>query len=83
MKNLVTDTSSSVCSVGLFEDDKLIVKNELDNGKTHSENFMPLVEKTLNDASMTLDDLDYIAVVVGPGSFTGIRCKTCWYYRRQ
>ena len=31
MKNLVTDTSSSVCSVGLFEDDKLIVKNELRN----------------------------------------------------
>ena len=73
MKNLVTDTSSSVCSVGLFEDDKLIVKNELDNGKTHSENFMPLVEKTLNDANMKLDDLDYITVVVGPGSFTGIR----------
>lgn len=73
MKNLVTDTSSSVCSVGLFEDDKLIVKNELDNGKTHSENFMPLVEKTLNDANITLADLNYITVVVGPGSFTGIR----------
>ena len=73
MKNLVTDTSSSVCSVGVFEDDKLISKNEVDNGKTHSENFMPLVEKTLNDANITLDDLEYITVVVGPGSFTGIR----------
>lgn len=73
MKNLVTDTSSSVCSVGVFEDDKLIAKNELDNGKTHSENFMPLVEKTLKDANITLDDLEYITVVVGPGSFTGIR----------
>ena len=73
MKNLVTDTSSSVCSVGLFEDDKLIVKNELDNGKTHSENFMPLVEKTLNEAKLKLDDIEYLAVVVGPGSFTGIR----------
>lgn len=73
MKNLVTDTSSGVCSVGIFEEDKLLAKNELDNGKTHSENFMPLVEKTLNDAKMSLDDLDYITVVVGPGSFTGIR----------
>lgn len=73
MKNLVTDTSSSVCSVGIFEEDRLLAKNELDNGKTHSENFMLLVEKTLNDAKMSLDDLDCITVVVGPGSFTGIR----------
>lgn len=73
MKILVADTSSSVCSVGIFENNILIKKNELDNGKTHSENFMPLVEKTLNDARLTLDDIEYIAVVVGPGSFTGIR----------
>ncbi len=73
MKILVADTSSSVCSVGVFENDVLINKNELDNGKTHSENFMPLVEKTLNEAKMKLDDIEYLAVVVGPGSFTGIR----------
>lgn len=73
MKILVADTSSSVCSVGVFENDVLINKNELDNGKTHSENFMPLVEKTLNEAEMKLDDIEYLAVVVGPGSFTGIR----------
>lgn len=73
MKILVADTSSSVCSVGVFENDVLINKNELDNGKTHSENFMPLVEKTLNEAEMKLEDIEYLAVVVGPGSFTGIR----------
>lgn len=73
MKILVADTSSSVCSVGVFEDNVLINKNELDNGKTHSENFMPLVEKTLNEAKLKLDDIEYLAVVVGPGSFTGIR----------
>lgn len=73
MKILACDTSSSVCAVGVFENDKLINKNELDNGKTHSENFMPLVEKTLRDADLSLVDIDYVATVVGPGSFTGIR----------
>lgn len=73
MKILTCDTSSSVCAVGVFENDKLINKNELDNGKTHSENFMPLVEKTLNGSNLSLADIDYISVVVGPGSFTGIR----------
>ena len=38
MKILACDTSSSVCAVGVFENDKLISKNELDNGRTHSEN---------------------------------------------
>ena len=73
MKILVGDTSISVCSVRVFVDNVLINKNELDNGKTHSENFMPLVEKTLNEAKLKLDDIEYLAVVVGPGSFTGIR----------
>lgn len=73
MKILACDTSSSVCAVGVFENDKLIIKNELDNGKTHSENFMPLVEKSLREVNLKLADMDYLSVVVGPGSFTGIR----------
>ncbi len=58
---------------GLFEDDKLIKESSLDNGRTHSENFMPLVKSTLEACNTTLDDVDYMGVVVGPGSFTGIR----------
>lgn len=58
---------------GLFEDDKLIKENILDNGRTHSENFMPLVKKTLEETNVGLDEIDYMGVVVGPGSFTGIR----------
>lgn len=73
MKILVADTSSSVCITGVFEDDKLIAENCLDNGKTHSENFMPLIKKSLEDANLSLNDIDVIGIVVGPGSFTGIR----------
>lgn len=73
MKILVADTSSSVCAVGVFDDDKIISQNILDNGKTHSENFMPLIEKTLNQSEIKLNDIDCIGVVTGPGSFTGIR----------
>lgn len=58
---------------GLLEDDKLIKESVLDNGRTHSENFMPLVKSTLEEVNVSLDEVDYMAVVVGPGSFTGIR----------
>ena len=63
MRILVADTSSSVCITGVFEDDKLIAENCLDNGKTHSENFMPLIKQSLEDAKLGLSDIDVIGVV--------------------
>lgn len=69
MKILLADTSSSVCITGLADEEKIICENSLDNGRTHSENFMPLIEKTLKDSNCTLDDIDYIATVAGPRFF--------------
>lgn len=73
MKILAVDTSSSVCSVALLEDNELIEKIELNNGRTHSENLMPLVKDLLEKSNLSIDKLDLIACAVGPGSFTGIR----------
>lgn len=73
MKILSVDTSSSVCAVAILENDEVIKENILDNGKTHSENFMSLLDETLKETKVTLDDIDLIACCVGPGSFTGIR----------
>ncbi|MBR3132775.1 MAG: tRNA (adenosine(37)-N6)-threonylcarbamoyltransferase complex dimerization subunit type 1 TsaB [Clostridia bacterium] len=73
MKILAVDTSSKICAVSILDDEVVIKENSLNNGLTHSENFMPLMEKTLQEADLTLDDIDLISCVVGPGSFTGIR----------
>ncbi len=73
MKILAIDTSSEVCSVALLEDDKLIDKNELDNGKTHSETLMVLVDELLKRNSLDIKDIELMGCDVGPGSFTGIR----------
>ena len=73
MKILAVDTSSAICSVAILEDDKLIDKNELDDGKTHSENLMPLLDELLKRNSIDIKDIEMIACTVGPGSFTGIR----------
>lgn len=73
MKNLAIDSSSEVCGVALLEDDKLIDDNSLNNGKTHSENLMPLIKEILERNNLELKDIDLISCVVGPGSFTGIR----------
>lgn len=73
MKILAIDTSSSVCATALLEDEKIIDENNLDSGRTHSENLMPLIKELLDRNNLSLQDINLIAVTVGPGSFTGIR----------
>ena len=40
---------------------------------THSQVMLPLVEKLLSDAKLTLEDINAFAVANGPGSYTGLR----------
>lgn len=73
MKILAIDTSSKICSVAILEDNKLIDEINLDNGKTHSENLMPIVQEILSKNNIELENIGLISCCVGPGSFTGIR----------
>jgi len=73
LKILAVDTSSKLCSVAILEDTNLIKKLELDNGLTHSETLMPLIQQLLNECSLSLNNIDLLVSDVGPGSFTGIR----------
>ena len=40
--------------------------------RAHAERLAPLIEATLNDAEMTLDDVDAIAATAGPGLIGGV-----------
>lgn len=73
MKILAVDTSSKLCSVAILEDKNLIKKIELDNGLTHSETLMPLIQQLLNECSLSLNNINLLVSDIGPGSFTGIR----------
>ncbi len=39
----------------------------------HDARLAPVVEKLMRDAGIAFADLDRVAVIVGPGSFTGVR----------
>ena len=69
---LVIDTSSGLCSVGIKYNDKKIYKT-IDEGRTHSETLLPLIDEVLKGNNISLGDINVLGVVVGPGSFTGIR----------
>jgi len=73
MKVLVMDTSGPVCGVAVVENDKVLCEYTVQNRNTHSANLMPMVEASLSSAGVSVCDLEAIAVVTGPGSFTGVR----------
>lgn len=73
MKILSIDTSSSICSIAVLEDNKILKEMHNNNQKEHSETLMPMINELLKSLNITLDDINLIACAKGPGSFTGIR----------
>ena len=73
MRLLAVDTSGPVCGVAVTEDERVLSEFTVLNAHTHSVSLMPMVEQCLQSAGKTLEEMDALAVVTGPGSFTGVR----------
>ena len=73
MRLLVIDTSGPVCGVAVIENGKVLCEYTAQNRNTHSANLMPMTEAALASAGKTLEEMDAVAAVTGPGSFTGVR----------
>ena len=73
MRLLIIDTSGPVCGVAVMEDEKVLSEFTAQNRNTHSANLMPMTEAALEAAGKTIGEMDAIAAVTGPGSFTGVR----------
>lgn len=73
MKILSLDSSSVSASVSITENGKILAQEFINNGLTHSQTLMPMVEKALKDCGISIKAIDLIAVTHGPGSFTGVR----------
>ena len=66
MKILGISTSSSIATVAICENDNTIIELNIDNKKTHSETLIPLIEKTLNEISLKISDINLICCDIGP-----------------
>lgn len=73
MKILALDSSGPNCSVSLVEDEKVIANFNLNNGITHSETLVPLIDELFKFSKMSINEVDAFACSIGPGSFTGLR----------
>lgn len=73
MPILGLDTATLVSSVALAGGDTLLAELTLQTKKTHSERLMPHIEEILRLAETGKEEIEAIAVSIGPGSFTGLR----------
>ena len=73
MKILAIDSTAVVGSCAVLEDEKLLSLFTVNNGNTHSETLLPMIEASLKLLGLTVDDIDLFALSEGPGSFTGVR----------
>lgn len=73
MKILAIDTSGPVCGVAILADGALAYEAATVNKMTHSVNLLPMIDTALQATGLTIADMDRLAVVSGPGSFTGVR----------
>lgn len=82
MKLLAIDTALAACSVAVLDSgeekggagsgERLVCASE-ELGRGHAERLMDMIGEVMAEAGVAFNDLDRIAVTVGPGSFTGLR----------
>ena len=72
MNTLFIDTHGDKIVLAIYEQDKLQKKIEKKDVE-HSRICIPSLIELLNQCKKSLEDINEIIVVIGPGSFTGVR----------
>jgi len=72
VKLLAIETATAVTRVALLDGERVLAEVE-DAERAHAAALLPAVERALDDAALTLSDVEGFAVSIGPGSFTGLR----------
>ena len=70
---LALDTSTSSGSIALVRDGRTLALSTTPKVGTHSKWLMPSISALMDDAGAELAEVDCIAIINGPGSFTGLR----------
>lgn len=70
---LFIETSSINCSVAIGNEEKILVTVEKQEANIHATAITLFIEKALKQANISLNNIDYVIVGKGPGSYTGLR----------
>jgi len=73
MKIIAIDTATDVCGITYLIDGEIIHTIEDNIPRQHAKSLPLFYEKLCSETKLTLNNIDGIAVSIGPGSFTGLR----------
>ena len=73
MKVLGIETSGNLGGFAVADDERIVAEAAANVSGRHLERGLELMGGVLADAGLSVDDLDGVAVSLGPGSFTGLR----------
>ena len=69
---LACDTSTTICSVAL-QVQEAIYTEEHDTNRSHAAHIIPIINRILRHADISIRDVDLCVCSRGPGSFMGLR----------
>ena len=72
MNKLIINTANDELFVVLTKDNFIFSKS-INAKMHHNETMLPLIDELLKENSCDIADIDEFGVIIGPGSFTGIR----------
>ncbi|MGZ4044488.1 MAG: tRNA (adenosine(37)-N6)-threonylcarbamoyltransferase complex dimerization subunit type 1 TsaB [Bacteroidia bacterium] len=67
------ETATTVCSVSVSDNDKVITYEEVNGGYTHAENLHVFIKEVMLQGGLKFNQLNAVSVSKGPGSYTGLR----------
>lgn len=73
MTILIIDTSSELLHLALFSEEKILVWESFPHNNQLSKLLLPSIETLLQAKGIRKEELRFIAIGTGPGSFTGMR----------
>ena len=73
MRLLAVETSTLTGAIALLDGDTVVGESRLTVALTHGERLLASIDALLQGARWRLEEVDGLAVAVGPGSFTGLR----------
>ncbi|MDO8909046.1 MAG: tRNA (adenosine(37)-N6)-threonylcarbamoyltransferase complex dimerization subunit type 1 TsaB [Pseudohongiella sp.] len=72
---LAIDTAFDICSVALVTPELSDIRRS-EQSRKHADDVLPMIDRMLCSHNMEIGALDVLAMVSGPGSFTGLRIGT-------
>lgn len=70
---LCLETATPSCSVALVHNGEVLACEEDPKGQNHSEKITLFIDSVMKKTGISYNDLDAVAVSMGPGSYTGLR----------